>query len=286
MNAQIGIIGGSGLYDMAELTDRQQHILSTPFGDPSGPYTLATLRGKRVAFLPRHDDGHRLMPSELNFRANIFGFKLLGVEAIISASAVGSLREELRPLDIVFPDQFIDRTFNRHATFFGNGIVAHVGFAHPFCEPLRTLTATAAEHAGARVHRGGTYVCMEGPQFSTLAESNLYRSWGAHVIGMTNLQEAKLAREAEICYATMALVTDYDCWHPDHDAVTVEMIIDNLMQNARTAQQVIAAAVGAYAGRRQCHCGSALATAIITRRDAIPAALKRDLAPIIGKYVG
>jgi 5'-methylthioadenosine phosphorylase len=285
MNAQIGIIGGSGLYDMAELTDRQQQILSTPFGDPSGPYTLATLRGKRVAFLARHDEGHRLMPSELNFRANIFGFKVLGVEAIISASAVGSLREELRPLDIVFPDQFIDRTFNRHATFFGNGVVAHVGFAHPFCEPLRQMTAASAERVGAPVHRGGTYVCMEGPQFSTLAESNLYRSWGAHIIGMTNLQEAKLAREAEICYTTMALVTDYDCWHPDHDAVTVEMIIGNLTQNAKTAQQVIAEAVGNYTGRQNCQCGNALATAIITRADAIPAATKRDLAPLLGKYM-
>jgi 5'-methylthioadenosine phosphorylase len=285
MHAEIGIIGGSGLYDMAELTNRDQHILTTPFGDPSGPYTLATLRGKRVAFLPRHDVGHRLLPSELNFRANIFGFKLLGVEAIISASAVGSLREELRPLDIVFPDQFIDRTFNRHATFFGNGIVAHVGFAQPFCEPLRLLTASAAEKVGARVHRGGTYVCMEGPQFSTLAESNLYRSWGAHIIGMTNLQEAKLAREAEICYTTMALVTDYDCWHPDHDAVTVEMIIGNLTQNAKVAQQVIAEAVGAYRGRQHCHCGSALATAIITRPEAVPDAIKRELAPLIRKYI-
>ncbi|HUE88904.1 MAG TPA: S-methyl-5'-thioadenosine phosphorylase [Vicinamibacterales bacterium] len=285
MNAQIGIIGGSGLYDMAELTDREEHILTTPFGDPSGPYTLATLRGKRVAFLARHGEGHRLMPSEVNFRANIFGFKLLGVEAVISASAVGSLREELRPLDIVFPDQFIDRTFNRVGTFFGDGIVAHVGFAHPFCEPLRLMTAGAAERVGATVHRGGTYVCMEGPQFSTLAESNLYRSWGAHIIGMTNLQEAKLAREAEMCYTTMALVTDYDCWHPDHDAVTVEMIIGNLIQNAKTAQQVIAEAVGDYGGRQHCHCGSALSTAIITRRDAIPAVVKRTLAPLIGKYV-
>jgi 5'-methylthioadenosine phosphorylase len=285
MNAQIGIIGGSGLYDMAELTDREQHILATPFGDPSGPYTVATLRGKRVAFLARHGDGHRLTPSEINFRANIFGFKMLGVDAIISASAVGSLREELRPLDVVFPDQFIDRTFNRQGTFFGNGIVAHVGFAHPFCDPLRLLTASAAERVGATVHRGGTYVCMEGPQFSTLAESNLYRSWGAHIIGMTNLQEAKLAREAEICYTTMALVTDYDCWHPDHDAVTVEMIIGILTRNARTAQQVIAEAVGAYAGRQHCHCGTALATAIITRRDAIPDVVKRTLEPLIGKYV-
>jgi 5'-methylthioadenosine phosphorylase len=285
MNAQIGIIGGSGLYEMAELTDREQHFLTTPFGDPSGPYTLATLRGKRVAFLARHGEGHRLMPSELNFRANIFGFKMLGVEAIISASAVGSLREELRPLDIVFPNQFIDRTFSRTGTFFGNGIVAHVGFAHPVCDPLRLMTASAAEKVGATVHRGGTYVCMEGPQFSTLAESNLYRSWDAHVIGMTNLQEAKLAREAEVCYTTMALVTDYDCWHPDHDAVTVEMIIGNLTQNAATAQQVIAEAVGVYAGRQQCHCATALSSAIITRPDAIPDAVKRTLAPLIGKYV-
>jgi 5'-methylthioadenosine phosphorylase len=285
MQAQIGIIGGSGLYDMADLTAREQHLLTTPFGDPSGPYTLGMLRGKRVAFLARHDDGHRLMPSELNFRANIYGFKLLGVEAIISASAVGSLREELQPLDIVFPDQFIDRTFNRTATFFGNGIVAHVGFAHPVCDPLRLMTAACAEGVGARVHRGGTYVCMEGPQFSTLAESNLYRSWDASVIGMTNLQEAKLAREAEICYTTMALVTDYDCWHPDHDSVTVELIIENLTQNAKMARQVVAAAVERYQGRQDCQCGSALATAIITRRDAISDAVKQDLAPIIGKYI-
>jgi 5'-methylthioadenosine phosphorylase len=285
MQAQIGIVGGSGLYDMAELSDREQHTLTTPFGDPSGPFTIATLRGKRVAFLARHGDAHRLLPSELNFKANIFGFKLLGVEAVISASAVGSLREEMRPLDLVFPDQFIDRTFDRHATFFGNGLVAHVAFAHPFCEPLRLMTAAAADRVGARVHRGGTYVCMEGPQFSTLAESNLYRSWGAHIIGMTNLQEAKLAREAELCYTTMALVTDYDCWHPDHDAVTVEMIIDNLTRNAATAQRVIAEAVGAYAGRQNCGCGSALSTAIITRRDAIPETVKRDLAPLIRKYV-
>jgi 5'-methylthioadenosine phosphorylase len=285
MRAQIGIIGGSGLYDMAGLTDREQHVVTTPFGEPSGPFTLATLRGRRVAFLARHGDGHRLMPSELNFRANIFGFKLLGVEAIISASAVGSLREEIRPLDLVFPDQFIDRTFHRESTFFGNGVVAHVSFAHPFCDSLRALTAAGAEAAGATVHRGGTYVCMEGPQFSTLAESNLYRSWGAHVIGMTNLQEAKLAREAEICYTTMALVTDYDCWHPDHDAVTVEMIIGNLTQNAKTAQQVIARAVGSYSGRQKCHCGSALATALITRRDVIPESVQRDLAPLIGKYM-
>jgi 5'-methylthioadenosine phosphorylase len=285
MSAQLGIIGGSGLYEMDELTEREQRMVETPFGEPSGAYVLGRLRGKRVAFLPRHDVGHRLLPSELNFRANIFGFKMLGVEAIISASAVGSLREEYKPLDLAFPDQFIDRTFNRHATFFGDGIVAHVTFAHPVCDRLRLLTAACAERAGATVHRDGTYVCMEGPQFSTLAESNLYRSWGAHVIGMTNLQEAKLAREAEICYTTMALVTDYDCWHPDHDSVTVEMIVQNLTQNARTAQQVIAAAVEAYSGPRDCGCGSALASAIITRPEAISSAVKRQLAPIIGKYV-
>jgi 5'-methylthioadenosine phosphorylase len=285
MSAQLGIIGGSGLYEMDELTDREQRPIKTPFGDPSGAYVLGTLRGKRVAFLPRHDVGHRLMPSELNFRANIYGFKVLGVEAIISASAVGSLREEYRPLDLAFPDQFIDRTFNRHATFFGSGIVAHVAFAHPVCDRLRLLTAACAEHVGATVHREGTYVCMEGPQFSTLAESNLYRSWGAHIIGMTNLQEAKLAREAELCYTTMALVTDYDCWHPDHDSVTVDMIIQNLTQNAKTAQQVIAAAVEAYSGPRDCGCGRALAGAIITRPDAISDTVKMHLAPIIGKYV-
>jgi 5'-methylthioadenosine phosphorylase len=285
MSAQLGVIGGSGLYEMAELTDREQRAIKTPFGDPSGAYVLGTLRGKRVAFLPRHDVGHRLMPSELNFRANIYGFKVLGVEAIISASAVGSLREEMKPLDLVFPDQFIDRTFNRNATFFGNGIVAHVGFAHPVCDRLRHITATSAEQAGATVHRDGTYVCMEGPQFSTLAESTLYRSWGAHIIGMTNLQEAKLAREAEICYSTMALVTDFDCWHPDHDSVTVELIVQNLVQNAKMAQQVIARAVEAYSGPRHCGCGSALATAIITRPDAIPETVKMHLEPIIGKYV-
>lgn len=285
MSVRIGIIGGSGLYDMAELTDREEKTIETPFGAPSAPYVIGTLRGQRVAFLARHGAGHRLTPSELNYRANIYGFKALGVEWIISASAVGSLKQEYPPLDIVFPSQFIDRTFGRVGTFFGRGIVAHVGFAHPVCDDLRERVANAADGVGARVHRGGTYVCMEGPQFSTLAESNLYRSWGADVIGMTNLQEAKLAREAEICYATMALVTDYDCWHPDHDHVTVEMIIQNLTQNARTAQQVIAGAVEGLAHQRTCSCASALATAIITRPEAIPEQTKRDLAPIIGKYV-
>jgi 5'-methylthioadenosine phosphorylase len=285
MSVQIGIIGGSGLYDMAELTDRDERLLSTPFGDPSGPYIVGTLRGKRVAFLARHGSGHRLTPSELNYRANIYGFKLLGVEWIVSASAVGSLQEQYRPLDIVFPDQFIDRTMGRISTFFGRGAVAHVGFAHPLCHALSALAAEVAAGVGARVHQGGTYVCMEGPQFSTVAESNLYRSWGADIIGMTNLQEAKLAMEAEIAYSTMALVTDYDCWHPDHDAVTVEMIIDNLTHNAKTAQQVIAGTVERLDVTMRVPAHSALRTAIITRPDAIPEATRRDLAPLIGKYL-
>lgn len=285
MSVRIGIIGGSGLYDMEELTDREERLLSTPFGSPSGPFIVATLRGKRVAFLARHGDGHRLTPTELNYRANIYGFKLLGVEWILSASAVGSLQEQYRPLDIVFPDQFIDRTRSRIGTFFGNGVVAHVAFAHPLCVELSTLAAEVASGLGARVHNGGTYVCMEGPQFSTLAESNLYRSWGGHVIGMTNLQEAKLALEAEIAYSTMALVTDYDCWHPDHDSVTVEMIIANLTRNAKIAQQVIAGTVERLDVDQRVAAHSALKTAIITRPTAIPDAVKRDLAPIIGKYV-
>ena len=281
----VGIIGGSGLYDMAELTDREERRVSTPFGEPSAPYVIGTLRGKRVAFLARHGAGHRFMPSELNFRANIFGFKSLGAEYLLSASAVGSLKEEYRPLDLVIPDQFFDRTKGRVSTFFGNGLVAHVGFAHPFCTPLSGIAFDAAQRARATVHRGGTYVCMEGPQFSTLAESRLYRSWGMDIIGMTNLQEAKLAREAEMCYTTIALVTDYDCWHPDHDHVTVDMIVANLVQNAKTAQQVIAGAVEQLPFARTCECASALKHAIITRPEAIPAAVKKDLAPLIGKYV-
>ena len=282
---QIGIIGGSGLYDMAELTDRTERVIATPFGEPSGAYVIGTLRGKRVAFLARHGIGHRLLPSELNFRANIYGFKLLGVERILSASAVGSLREEYRPLDILVPDQFFDRTRGRISTFFGNGIVAHVAFAHPLCGEVAAIAADAAQSVGATVHRGGTYVNMEGPQFSTLAESRLYRSWGMDVIGMTNLQEAKLAREAEICYATLALITDYDCWHPDHDSVTVDLIIANLVQNAATAQKTIAEAVANLPETRGCSCGDTLATAIITRPEHVPAQVKQDLAPIIGKYM-
>jgi 5'-methylthioadenosine phosphorylase len=285
MNTSIGIIGGSGLYEMAELTDREERNIDTPFGPPSAPYVIGTLRGKRVAFLARHGAGHRLMPSELNYRANIFGFKTLGAEYILSASAVGSLREEYKPMDLVIPDQFLDRTRGRISTFFGNGIVAHVGFAHPFCGPLSTIAFESAQRAGATVHRGGTYVCMEGPQFSTLAESKLYRSWGTDIIGMTNLQEAKLAREAEICYTTIALVTDYDCWHPAHDEVTVEMIVGNLTQNAQTAQQVIASAVDALPFDRTCECATALKYALITRPDAIPQEAKQRLAPLVGKYL-
>jgi 5'-methylthioadenosine phosphorylase len=285
MTVQIGIIGGSGLYDMAELTDRDEVSVSTPFGDPSGPYITGLLRGRRVAFLARHGAGHRLLPSDLNFRANVYGFKLLGVERIFSASAVGSLKEEYAPQHLVIPDQFFDRTKGRISTFFGHGLAVHVSFAHPICPTLASVAYDAATVSGARVSQGGTYVCMEGPQFSTLAESRLYRSWGMDVIGMTNLQEAKLAREAEICYTTLALVTDYDCWHPDHDSVTVDMIVTNLMQNSAMAQRIIAEAVGRVPAARTCECAHALRNAIITRPDAIPEKLKQDLAPIVGRYL-
>lgn len=285
MTIPIGIIGGSGLYDMAELTDRQDVHLTTPFGDPSGPYVTGTLAGRRVAFLARHGAGHRILPSELNFRANIFGFKTLGVEWILSASAVGSLKEEYAPLDLVLPDQFFDRTSGRTSTFFGGGLAAHVSFAHPVCPRLHALVYEAAARESARVHRGGTYVCIEGPQFSTRAESELYRAWGLDVIGMTNLQEAKLAREAEICYVTIALVTDYDCWHPDHDSVTVDMVINNLRQNARMAQRVIQEAVSRLPVPRDCECARALASAIITRPDAIPEQTRQQLWPLVGKYL-
>jgi 5'-methylthioadenosine phosphorylase len=283
--AQIGIIGGSGLYDMADVTEREEVKVTTPFGEPSAPYLLGTLRGKRVAFLARHGGGHRVSPSELNFRANIFGMKTLGVEYILSASAVGSLKEEYRPADIVIPDQFFDRTKGRPSSFFGRGLVGHVGFAHPFCKILSGIGYDSGKRAGATVHKGGTYVCMEGPQFSTLAESKLYRSWGMDIIGMTNLQEAKLAREAEICYTTIALVTDYDCWHPDHDSVTVEMVMSTLARNAATAQQIIAGAVERLPYDRTCECASALKYALVTRPEMVPDQVKKDLAPIIGRYI-
>ena len=282
---RIGVIGGSGLYDMEDLSDREHVTVNTPFGDTSAPYLVGTFDGKRVAFLARHGSGHRLLPSEINFRANIFGFKTLGVEWIVSASAVGSLQERYRPLDIVVPDQFFDRTRGRAGTFFGRGVVGHITFAHPLCRSLSRIAADAVESAGATVHRGGTYVCMEGPQFSTLAESRLYRSWAMDIIGMTNLQEAKLAREAEMCYATLALVTDYDCWHPDHDSVTIDMIVQNVTRNAETAKRVIRKVLSALPIDRTCECATALSDAILTRPDVIPEQIKSELAPIIGKYL-
>ena len=286
-HVQIGIIGGSGLYDMAEVTDRREVTVSTPFGDPSGPYVIGTLRGKRVAFLARHGAGHRLSPSELNFRANIFGMKRLGVEYILSASAVGSLKQEYKPLDIVIPDQFIDRTRGRVSTFFGRGLVAHIAFAHPFCRPLSDIALGSGQAAGATIHKGGTYVCMEGPQFSTLAESQLYRSWGADIIGMTNLQEAKLAREAEICYATLAMITDYDCWHEEEEDVSGEAVMEVIRQNVLMAQAVVRNVVGRLAAApRTCPCKDALAHALITERALIPTATLRKLKPIVGRYLG
>jgi 5'-methylthioadenosine phosphorylase len=285
--AKIGIIGGSGLYQMPELTDIEEMAVQTPFGNPSDKFILGTLEGERVAFLPRHGVGHRFTPTEVPFRANIYAMKLLGVERILSASAVGSLQERYAPLDMVIPDQFFDRTRGRvrESTFFGEGIVAHIAFAHPVCAALGDALEASCKGVNVNVHRGGTYICMEGPAFSTVAESNVYRSWGMDVIGMTNLQEAKLAREAEICYATLALVTDYDCWHAGHDAVTVETVINYLTQNVRNAQLIIGAAVKNLAGAtRDCKCGSALKNAIFTASDLWPEATTRKLAAIIGKY--
>src|SRR5213082_3396442 len=285
--AKIGIIGGSGLYQMPELTDVDEIEVETPFGDPSDKFILGTLEGERVAFLPRHARGHKLLPTELPFRANIYAMKLLGVERILSASAVGSLQEQYAPLDMVIPDQFFDRTRARarESTFFGDGLVAHITFAHPVCEHLGDVLEESCRAAEVNVHRGGTYICMEGPAFSTKAESHVYRSWGMDVIGMTNLQEAKLAREAEVCYATLALVTDYDCWHKDHDAVTVETVINYLNQNVRNAQLIIRDAVKRLSGQsRDCKCGSALKNAIFTAPDLWPEATTRKLDAIIGKY--
>ncbi len=281
---KIGVIGGSGLYDMEGLTDRSEVEISTPFGSTSDAFLIGTLEGRRVAFLARHGRGHRILPSELNFRANIYAMKVLGVERILSASAVGSLKEELAPLDIVLPDQFLDRTRGRISTFFGGGLVAHISFADPVCSELMECVHKAAHTVGVGAKKGGTYVCMEGPAFSTKAESNLYRSWGMDLIGMTNLQEAKLAREAEICYITLALVTDYDCWHEAHESVTVEMIISNLQQNSRNAQLIIREAVREMAQERRCKCGEALRHALITDRARVPKDLVQKLQPIIGKY--
>jgi 5'-methylthioadenosine phosphorylase len=287
MNVEIGIIGGSGLYAMEGLNVLHERSVETPFGAPSDAFVIGEIDGVGVAFLSRHGRGHRLSPSELNYRANVFALKLLGVHTILSASAVGSMKEEYHPTDIVFPHQFIDRTRHRPDTFFGNGVVGHVPFADPICTGVSKLMGAAAREAGARVHEGGVYLCMEGPQFSTRAESNLYRTWGVDVIGMTNLTEAKLAREAEICYATMALVTDYDCWHADHDDVSVDQILAYLRANAAMAQRILASSIVAAARReRTCGCANALQFAIITDRTAIPPRTKDDLAPIIGKYLG
>ena len=283
--AEIGIIGGSGLYSMPGLTDVRELCQQTPFGDPSDPYVLGTLEGRKVAFLARHGRGHRLLPTELNFRANIYGFKQLGVERILSLSAVGSLKEEHKPLDFVIPDQFFDRTRHRVDTFFGDGIVAHIAFAEPVCQELARVLESSCREAGVTVKRGGTYLCMEGPQFSTRAESEIYRTWGMDVIGMTNLQEAKLAREAQICYVTVAMVTDYDCWHPHHDSVTVDQIIAVLVKNAENAARVVRESVAAMPSGRSCKCGSALGHAILTERDKLSPETRRKLSLILDKYL-
>ena len=284
MKAEIGIIGGSGLYSMPGFSAQEEANIDTPFGRPSDNYVLGELAGRKVAFLARHGRGHRISPSELNFRANIYGMKSLGVQRIISLSAVGSLKEEHRPQDFVLPDQFFDRTRGRVSTFFGDGLVAHISFADPICPELAKVVGGACRTAGVNVHEGGTYLCMEGPAFSTKAESNVYRSWGMDVIGMTNLQEAKLAREAELCYVTVAMVTDYDCWHPEHDAVTVDDIIANLVKNASNACAVVAEAVAAMPGARTCKCGSALSHAILTDRSTVPETTRQKLGLLIEKY--
>ena len=283
--AKVAFIGGSGLYNMDGLPDRDEIEISTPFGPPSDRIVTGTLNGVGIAFLPRHGKGHRLSPTELPARANIYALKTLGVERIISISAVGSLKESVRPLDLLVPDQLIDRTRSRKDTFFGNGIVAHVGFAEPFCPALSEVLAQSAREQKASVHLGGTYVVMEGPQFSTRAESQLYRSWGASVVGMTALPEAKLAREAEICYATLALVTDYDVWRQSEEQVSVELVIANLVQNTETSRKIIVDVVTKLPRKRDCACESALKDAIITDRDHIPQEAKERLAPLVGRYL-
>ena len=283
--AEIGVIGGSGLYAMPGLTSTREVVLETPFGPPSDAYVLGSLEGKRVAFLARHGRGHRILPTELNFRANIYGFRQLGVERIVSVSAVGSLKEEHKPLEFVIPEQFFDRTRHRVDTFFGEGIVAHVALADPVCPEMARVLESACRKAEVVGKRGGTYLCMEGPQFSTRAESEVYRQWGMDVIGMTNLQEARLAREAELCYVTVAMVTDYDCWHPQHDSVTVDQVVAVLLKNAENACRVVKLAVAATPRERGCKCGSALSSAILTDRARIPAATRKKLALILDKYL-
>ena len=284
-NIRIGILGGSGLYNLENLSDITSVSLDTPFGHPSDAYVIGTLGGVRVAFLPRHGTGHRLMPSEINFRANIFGFKQLGVTHIVSVTAVGSLREDIRPLDIVVPDQFYDRTKNRNSTFFGNGLTAHIAFADPVCPDLALLLCEAADAIHINTHKGGTLVCIEGPAFSTRAESNLYRQWGMDIIGMTSLQEAKLSREAEICYAAMALVTDYDCWHEEETDVTVAAVVENLGKNIGNAKRIIQAVVPKIPEARACICSSALKQAIMTTAETIPPDTRKKLGVLVDKYL-
>ncbi|MGB6495550.1 MAG: S-methyl-5'-thioadenosine phosphorylase [Candidatus Acidiferrum sp.] len=283
--AEIGIIGGSGLYSMSGLTKTREIRVKTPFGEPPDAIVLGTLEGKQVAFLARHGRGHRILPGEINFRANVYAMKLLGVDRIISVSAVGSLKEELRPGEFLVPDQFVDRTKNRISTFFGDGLVAHVGFDKPTCAQVSAVLADASVHCGVMVHRRGTYVCIEGPQFSTLAEAHMHRQLNFDVIGMTNVTEAKLAREAEICYATIAMITDFDCWHPEHESVTASQIIATLVQNAKNAQKVLREAVRAMPAERNCKCGAALKHALVTDVKLVPKATKKKLEAIIGKYI-
>jgi 5'-methylthioadenosine phosphorylase len=283
--ATVGIIGGSGLYSMAGLKDAREIRVKTPFGEPSDALVVGMLEGKRVAFLARHGRGHRILPSEINFRANICAMKQLGVERIISVSAVGSLQEDLRPGEFLVADQFVDRTKNRVSTFFGNGLVAHVAFAKPTCPQVSAVLADASERCAVKVHGRGTYVCIEGPQFSTLAEAHLHRQLRFEVIGMTNVTEAKLAREAELCYGTIAMITDYDCWHPEHESVTATQIIATLNQNAENAQKVLREAVRSMPAERTCKCGAALKHALITDLNLVPPATKKRLASIIGKYL-
>jgi len=282
--ATVGIIGGSGLYAMSGLTNTREIRVKTPFGDPSDVIVLGTLEGKRVAFLARHGRGHRILPGEINYRANVYAMRALGVERIISVSAVGSLKEDLRPGEFLVADQFFDRTKGRVSTFFGDGLVAHLAFAHPTCGALSGVLADACVHEAVMVHRRGTYVCIEGPQFSTLAEAEVHRQLGFDVIGMTNVTEAKLAREAEICYGTIAMITDYDCWHPEHESVTITQIIATLNQNAENAQKVLRTAIRQMPEARSCKCGSALQHSIVTDLKIVPKATKKRLAAIIGKY--
>ena len=283
----IGVIGGSGLYEIEGLTHIEEVKVETPFGDPSDAFITGELEGVKMVFLPRHGRGHRYLPSEVPYRANIYGMKKLGVQRIISVSAVGSMKEEIVPGHIVIPDQFFDRTQGKRAsTFFGNGVTGHVQFADPVCSELSSVLFDAGQSAGATVHKGGTYICIEGPNFSTRAESMIYRSWGVDIIGMTNIPEARLAREAEICYGTVALATDYDCWHDGHDDVTVEAVLEIIRQNVATARDIIKQAVLALSAEPKCACGSSLQYAIMTDRTLIPEQTRKDLDPILGKYLG